>query len=48
MHFGRWVVENQTGVKDLAIDDCDAKQTVYIFNCKDSVLQIKGFAILFI
>ncbi|KAL1801847.1 hypothetical protein ACET3Z_030494 [Daucus carota] len=45
LQMGRkWVVENQTGVKDLAIDDCDAKQTVYIFNCKDSVLQIKGKA----
>ncbi|XP_074334947.1 cyclase-associated protein 1-like [Apium graveolens] len=43
LQMGRkWVVENQTGIKDLAIDDCDAKQTVYIFNCKDSVLQIKG------
>ncbi|KAK1439847.1 hypothetical protein QVD17_05669 [Tagetes erecta] len=38
----KWVVENQIGVKDLSIDDCDPKQTVYIFGCKDSVLQIKG------
>ena len=38
----RWVVENQIGVKDLCIDECDARQTVYIFGCKDSVLQIKG------
>ncbi|GKB72442.1 cyclase-associated protein 1-like protein [Tanacetum coccineum] len=38
----KWVVENQIGVKDLCIDECDAKQTVYIFGCKDSVLQVKG------
>lgn len=38
----RWVVENQIGKKDLLIDQCDSKQTVYIFGCKDSVIQIKG------
>ncbi|KAK9056745.1 hypothetical protein SSX86_024108 [Deinandra increscens subsp. villosa] len=38
----KWVVEYQIGVKDLSIDDCDPRQTVYIFGCKDSVLQIKG------
>ncbi|XP_059647684.1 cyclase-associated protein 1 [Cornus florida] len=38
----KWVVENQIGRKNLVIDDCDAKQSVYIFGCKDSVLQIQG------
>ncbi|KAM0072910.1 putative cyclase-associated protein CAP/septum formation inhibitor MinC [Helianthus debilis subsp. tardiflorus] len=38
----KWVVEYQIGVKNLCIDECDPKQTVYIFGCKDSVLQIKG------
>lgn len=38
----RWVVENQIGRKNLVIDDCDAKQSVYVFGCKDSVLQIQG------
>ncbi|KAF5778433.1 putative cyclase-associated protein CAP/septum formation inhibitor MinC [Helianthus annuus] len=43
LQMGRkWVVENQIGKKDLLIDKCDSKQTVYIFGCKDSVLQIKG------
>ncbi|KAL7002703.1 F-actin-capping protein subunit alpha [Sarracenia purpurea var. burkii] len=43
LQMGRkWVVENQIGKKNLVIDDCDAKQTVYIFGCKDSVLQIQG------
>ncbi|KAK1414459.1 hypothetical protein QVD17_30203 [Tagetes erecta] len=43
LQMGRkWVVENQIGKKDLVIDHCDSKQTVYIFGCKDSVLQIKG------
>ncbi|KAH7833512.1 hypothetical protein Vadar_007065 [Vaccinium darrowii] len=38
----KWVVENQIGRKDLVIEDCDAKQSVYIFGCKDSVIQIQG------
>ncbi|XP_022876272.1 cyclase-associated protein 1-like [Olea europaea var. sylvestris] len=43
LQMGRkWVVENQIGKKNLVIDDCDAKQSVYVFGCKDSVLQIQG------
>ncbi|KAJ7978370.1 Adenylyl cyclase-associated protein [Quillaja saponaria] len=43
LQMGRkWVVENQIGKKNLVIDDCDAKQSVYIYGCKDSVLQIQG------
>lgn len=38
----KWAVENQIGKKNLVIDDCDSKQTVYVFGCKDSVLQIQG------
>lgn len=39
---GRWAVENQIGKKNLAIDDCDTKQSVYVYGCKDSVLHVKG------
>lgn len=43
LQMGRkWVVENQIGKKDLVIDDCDSKQSVYVYGCKDSVLQIQG------
>ncbi|PIA55712.1 hypothetical protein AQUCO_00700194v1 [Aquilegia coerulea] len=43
LQMGRkWAVENQIARKDLVIDDCDAKQSVYVFGCKDSVLQIQG------
>ncbi|XP_009605961.1 cyclase-associated protein 1 [Nicotiana tabacum] len=43
LQMGRkWVVENQVGEKNLVIDDCDAKQSVYVYGCKGSVLQIKG------
>jgi len=43
LQMGRkWVVENQIGKKQLVIDDCDAKQSVYVYGCKDSVLQIQG------
>ncbi|GMH02758.1 hypothetical protein Nepgr_004597 [Nepenthes gracilis] len=38
----KWVVENQIGKKNLVIDDCNSKQSVYVFGCKDSVLQIRG------
>ncbi|XP_044373442.1 cyclase-associated protein 1 [Triticum aestivum] len=43
LQMGRkWVVENQVGRKDLAIDECDSKQSIYIYGCKDSVLQVNG------
>nr|AFK47086.1 unknown [Lotus japonicus] len=43
LQMGRkWVVENQIGKKDLVIEDCDSKQSVYVYGCKDSVLQIQG------
>ncbi|KAK6121445.1 hypothetical protein DH2020_044821 [Rehmannia glutinosa] len=42
MGESKWVVENQIGRNDLVIDDCDAKQSVYVFGCKNSVLQIQG------
>ncbi|MCE0480953.1 F-actin-capping protein subunit alpha [Datura stramonium] len=38
----KWVVENLVGEKNLVIDDCDTKQSVYVYGCKGSVLQIKG------
>ncbi|KAL4615742.1 hypothetical protein ACB092_07G148700 [Castanea dentata] len=38
----KWVVENQIGKKQLVIDDCDSKQSVYVYGCKESVLQIQG------
>lgn len=47
IYLCRWVVENQIGKKNLVIDDCDAKQSVYIFGCKDSVLQIEGNCVSF-
>lgn len=43
LQLGRkWVVENQIGRNNLVIDDCDAKQSVYVFGCKNSVLQVQG------
>ncbi|XP_038990048.1 cyclase-associated protein 1 isoform X4 [Phoenix dactylifera] len=43
LQMGRkWAIENQIGRKDLVIVDCDSKQSVYLFGCKDSVLQVKG------
>ncbi|KAG6484934.1 hypothetical protein ZIOFF_053459 [Zingiber officinale] len=43
LQMGRkWAVENHIGNKNLIIEDCDTKQSVYIYGCKDSVLQVKG------
>ncbi|KAL8168172.1 hypothetical protein V2J09_009674 [Rumex salicifolius] len=43
LQMGRkWVVENHIGKKDLVISECDSKQSVYVYGCKDSVLQIQG------
>ncbi|KAG0472003.1 hypothetical protein HPP92_016549 [Vanilla planifolia] len=43
LQMGRkWAIENQIGKKNLVINECDAKQSVYIYGCQDSVLQIKG------
>ncbi|KAK4477104.1 hypothetical protein RD792_016313 [Penstemon davidsonii] len=43
LQMGRkWVVENQIGQNNLVIDDCDSKQSVYVFGCKNSVLQVQG------
>lgn len=38
----KWAVEWQIGNKNIIIDQTEPKQTVYIYKCKDSVIQIKG------
>lgn len=38
----KWVVENQTDARSLEITDCNFKQTVYIYNCRNTVILIKG------
>jgi len=38
----KWVVENQVGNKEIVIDNPEPRQTVYIYKCDDSVIQIKG------
>jgi len=35
-------VENQHGNKNVVIDNVEPKQTVYVYKCEDSVIQIKG------
>ncbi|OEL18029.1 Cyclase-associated protein 1 [Dichanthelium oligosanthes] len=43
LQMGRkWVVEHHIGNKSLIIEDCDTKQSVYAYGCKDCVLQVKG------
>ncbi|PWZ53880.1 Cyclase-associated protein 1 [Zea mays] len=37
----RWVVEHHVGNKSLTIEGCDTKQSVYVYGCKDCVLQVK-------
>jgi len=38
----KWVVEHQVGNRELVIDNPEARHTVYIYKCEDSVLQING------
>jgi len=38
----KWVVEHQVGNKSIEITDTNPKQTVYIYKCADSVIQIQG------
>jgi adenylyl cyclase-associated protein len=38
----KWKVEYQQNKHDLLIDDTDLKQTVYIYQCKDCTITVKG------
>ena len=36
----KWCVENHTGNRNLIIDQTDAKQSVYVFNCSNCTVQV--------
>lgn len=38
----KWIIEYQDGNQNLVIDQTNDKQSVYMFKCKNSVLQVKG------
>jgi len=38
----KWRVEYQVNNKNIVIDNAEVKQTIYIYRCKDSVIQVKG------
>jgi adenylyl cyclase-associated protein len=38
----KWLIENQVGRHDLVIDKTMVKQGVYILNCKDTFITVKG------
>jgi adenylyl cyclase-associated protein len=38
----KWVVEHQVDAKELRVTDVNAKQTVYVYNCRGSVVTIAG------
>lgn len=38
----KWVIEHQKNNKSLVIDDCNIKQTVYIYKCENTTIQING------
>ncbi|KAI3423920.1 hypothetical protein D9Q98_009754 [Chlorella vulgaris] len=38
----KWVVENQVSNREIVIEDTQPKQTVYIFNCSGSTIQVRG------
>ncbi|PSC76207.1 dipeptidyl aminopeptidase acylaminoacyl peptidase [Micractinium conductrix] len=38
----KWVVENQVGNRDIIIENTEPRQTVYIFNCSNSTIRVRG------
>jgi adenylyl cyclase-associated protein len=38
----KWVVEHHKGNNDIVIDNVNMKQTIYIYKCENSTIQIKG------
>jgi len=38
----KWIVEYQVGNPSITISDVELKQTVYIYRCKNSTIQVKG------
>jgi len=38
----KWIVEYQIGNPNIVIADVELKQTVYIYRCKNSTVQVKG------
>uniref|UniRef100_A0A914C9I9 Adenylyl cyclase-associated protein n=1 Tax=Acrobeloides nanus TaxID=290746 RepID=A0A914C9I9_9BILA len=41
-NFKNWVVENYRDNKNIVVEINDMKQTVYVYKCENSVLQVKG------
>jgi adenylyl cyclase-associated protein len=42
LEANKWVVENHEGNHDVVIEETAINQAVYIFNCKNSTIRIKG------
>lgn len=38
----KWVIENQVGNREIVIDQTEPRQTVYIYNCSGSTIQVRG------
>lgn len=38
----KWVVEYQVGNRNIILDSCKPNESIYIFGCKDSVIQVQG------
>lgn len=38
----KWVVENYVNDSNIIIDKTELRQTVYIYNCTNSTIQVKG------
>lgn len=38
----KWMVENQVGNTGIVIEDTDPKQTVYIYGCSASTIQVRS------
>jgi len=42
LESNKWIVEWHNGNKNIVISDTETRQTVYIYKCENSVIQVKG------
>jgi len=42
LQMKKWIIEHQDGNQTMVIENTSDKQTIYMYKCKNSVLQVKG------
>jgi len=42
LEANKWIIEWQNGNKNIVISETETRQTIYIYKCENSVIQVKG------